>query len=165
MVQIIITILFSSVKFAMAFPLVILQFEFSFVETILWTNVGGMLGIYSFAFLSDRVISLWNRIFKKPRKEERPEKNPGEDYKNVRAKKTFTKRNRRIVHIKQKYGLIGIAVATPFLLSIPVGAFLVVRFYRASQKGFLYLIASNLLWSVIYTGFYIFWDGLFFNRL
>ena len=52
MIQIILTILSSSVKFAMTFPLAIMQFKFNFVETILWTNVGGILGIYFFAYLS-----------------------------------------------------------------------------------------------------------------
>ncbi len=69
-----------------------------------------------------------------------------------------------MVRIKQKYGLIGIALSTPFLLSIPVGVFLVVRYYSASRTKFLYLIASNFLWSVIYTGFYMFWDELLLNR-
>ena len=72
--------------------------------------------------------------------------------------------NCRIVRIKQQYGLIGIAVSTPFLLSIPVGVFLVVRYYRSSSTKFLYLIASNLLWSVIYTAFFMFWDGLLFKK-
>ncbi|MEN8227540.1 MAG: hypothetical protein ABFS38_05240 [Bacteroidota bacterium] len=157
MLQILVTILLSSVKFAVTFPLVIMQFQFSFIETILWTNVGGMLGICFFAFLSDMVISWWNRNFKKPRSDTPKNGSSG--------KKVFTKRNRRIVRIKQQYGLIGIAVATPCLLSIPVGAFLVVRYYRSTKTGFIYLIASNLVWSVIYTWFYLFWDGLLFNRV
>ena len=75
-------------------------------------------------------------------------------------KKTFTRRNRRIVRIKQKYGLTGIALITPLLLSIPVGVFLVVRYYHSSKSKFLYLIAANLIWSIIYTGFYMFWEEL-----
>jgi hypothetical protein len=132
----------------MTFPLVIMQFEFSFVETILWTNVGGIVGIYFFAFLSGKLILWWNRTFNRPR----------------RNKKVFTKRNRRIVRIKQQYGLVGIAVITPLLLSIPVGTFLVVRYYHSSRTKFLYLIASNLFWSVIYTVFLMFWDGLLFSK-
>jgi hypothetical protein len=140
----------------MTFPLVIMQFEFSFLETILWTNVGGIIGIYFFAFLSEKLIAWWNRNFRRSRR--------SPDESKERPKKKFTKRNRRIVYIKQKYGLIGIAVSTPFLLSIPVGAFLVVRYYRASRTKFLYLIAANLFWSLIYTLFYMFWDGLLFQR-
>ncbi len=96
MINILLTILFSSVKFAMTFPVAVMQFEFSFFETILWTNVGGILGIYFFAFLSDKLIAWWNRNFRKSRSKGSDESGD---------KKVFTKRNRRIVRIKQKYGL------------------------------------------------------------
>jgi hypothetical protein len=140
----------------MTFPLAIMQFQFSFTETLLWTNVGGILGIYFFAFLSDKLIAWWNRTFRKKHREDLRKTSPD--------KKIFTKRNRRIVRIKQQYGLIGIAVSTPFLLSIPVGTFLVVRYYRTTKTRFLYLIASNVVWSVIYTGFYLFWDDLVLRK-
>lgn len=156
MVPIILTILFSSFKFAATFPLVIIQYEFSFLETILWTNVGGILGVYFFAFLSEKLLAWWKRMFR------RSNLKILEDEQQV--KKIFTRRNRRIVRIKQKYGLIGIALITPFLLSIPVGVFLVVRYYRSSKLKFLYLIAANLIWSVIYTGFYMFWEELLLKR-
>ncbi|MGW8314885.1 MAG: hypothetical protein ACWGNV_04735 [Bacteroidales bacterium] len=151
------TILLSAVKFAMTFPLAILQFQFSFFETILWTNIGGVVGIYFFAFLSEKLISWWNRTFRRSE--------PPTTTNDQKEKRIFTRRNRRIVRIKQRYGLIGIAVSTPFLLSIPVGAFLVVRYYPHAHSRFLYLIFANLLWSVIYTGFYMFWDGLLFQRI
>jgi hypothetical protein len=155
MVQILLTILSSAVKFAMTFPLAVMQFKFSFLETLLWTNVGGILGIYFFAFLSEQVMAWWKRLFRKQRARVRAA---------VREKKVFTKRNRRIIRIKQQYGLAGIAFTTPLLLSIPVGTFLVVRYYRTSKTKFSYLIASNLFWSVIYTAFYLFWDGLLFRQ-
>lgn len=156
MVPIILTILFSSFKFAATFPLVIIQYEFSFLETILWTNVGGILGVYFFAFLSEKLLAWWKRLFR------RSNRKILEDEQQV--KKIFTRRNRRIVRIKQKYGLIGIALITPFLLSIPVGVFLVVRYYRSSKLKFLYLIAANLIWPVIYTGFYMLWEVLLLKR-
>ncbi|MFH0757305.1 MAG: hypothetical protein V2B15_08465 [Bacteroidota bacterium] len=155
MVQIILTILSSTVKFALTFPLAVMQFNFGFFETLLWTNVGGITGIYFFAFLSERVITWWNRMFRKKRL--------ASGNKN-REKKIFTKKNRRIIRIKQRYGLIGIAAATPFLLSIPVGTFLVVRYYRSSKIKFTCLITSVLVWSAVYTAFYMVWDGLLFKR-
>lgn len=157
LVEILLTVLFSSFKFAATFPLVIIQFEFSFLETIFWTNVGGIAGIYFFAFLSEKLIAWWKRTFR------RSTRKILED--EQQHKKIFTRRNRRIVKTKKKYGLIGIALITPFLLSIPVGVFLVVRYYRSSRYKFLYLIAANVLWSVIYTGFYMFWDGLLLKNL
>ncbi len=152
MVQILLTVLFSSFKFAATFPLVVLQFKFSFAETILWTNVGGIAGIYFFAFLSQKMIAWWMRTFRISKR--KTAKDEGKE------KKIFTKKNRRIIRIKQKYGLAGIAFITPLLLSIPVGVFLVVRYYNNSKTKFLYLIGSNLIWSLIYTGFYMFWNGL-----
>jgi len=139
----------------MTFPVAVMQFEFAFFETILWTNVGGLIGIYFFAFLSGKLIAWWNRTYKLFRKKS-SENEPN-------GKKVFTKRNRRIVRIKQQYGLIGIALSTPIVLSIPLGTFLVVRYYRSSKTKFLYLFVSNLIWSFIYTGFYQFWDTLFFK--
>jgi hypothetical protein len=154
-IEIILTIISSAVKFAMTFPLAVLQFKFTFPETILWTNLGGLAGIYFFAFLSSKLIAWWNRVFgvKKNRRSG-----------SERDKKIFTKKNRRIVRIKQKYGLPGIALTTPLLLSIPVGTFLVVRYYRTHPARFIYLIVSNLIWSVIYTAFYTFWNGLLFTK-
>ena len=154
-IEIILTIISSSVKFAMTFPVAVLQFKFTFLETVLWTNIGGIVGIYFFAYLSERIIVWWKKVFvtRKARQ-----------HVTNREKKIFTKKNRRIVRIKQKYGLPGIALTTPLLLSIPVGTFLVVRYYRNHPSRFAYLIAANLLWSVIYTAFYTFWDGLLFTK-
>lgn len=161
MMEIVITILFSAVKFAMTFPVAIFQFDFSLMETILWTNVGGVVGIYFFAFVSARLIAWWNRHFRRSGGRDRPGTKGGTPF---REKQIFTRRNRRIVRIKRQYGLIGIAVTTPFLLSIPVGTFLVERYYRNTRLRFIYLMASNLLWSFIYAGFYLFWDDLFFRN-
>ncbi len=151
-----ITVLFSAIKFAMTFPLAIMQFQFSFFETVLWTNIGGIVGVYFFAFLSEKLIAWWNRTFRRSGSANSSAVSSG--------KRIFSRKNRRIVRIKQKYGLAGIAISTPFLLSIPVGAFLVVRYYRHSRTKFLYLIAANAIWSVIYTAFYMFWDGLLLRR-
>ena len=151
--DIIITILLSSFKFAMTFPLAILEFGFSFFETILWINTGGLLGILFFAYLSEKVLHLWNHWTGK-----RKRRTPG----TGTPKKVFSRRNRRIIRIKRSYGLAGIAVTTPLLLSIPVGVFLTIRYYSHTRMKLLYLVLSNLGWSVIYTSFYMFWRDLLF---
>lgn len=154
--NIVVTILLASVKFAMTFPLAILEFKFSFFETILWMNVGGILGIFFFAYLSEG-LNRWIRGLIAQRKRKR-----GIIEKPKKKKKIFTKRNRRIIRIKQKYGLIGIAITTPLLLSIPIGVFLAVRYYPRSRSKYAYLIGSNIVWSFIYTSFYMFWNDLLF---
>ncbi len=142
------TILLSTFKFGMTFPLAILGFHFGFFETLILTNTGGIIGIYFFAFLSEKIIRFWNRQF------------PGRSRKSEKAgnavvrKRFFTRRNRRIVYIKGKYGLPGIAFVTPILLSIPVGVFIVVRYFRKRKYKLFYLFAANFLWSLIYATFY-----------
>lgn len=130
----------------MTFPLAIMEFRFNFIETIIWTNLGGILGIYFFAYLSEKIIYLWNYYFRKEPPVKRRKKESG--------KPVFNRRNRRIVTIKNKYGLPGIALATPILLSIPVGVFIVVRYFGKKKYRFLYMVGGNFVWSLIYTLFY-----------
>lgn len=145
----ILVILFSSVKFAMTFPLAIIEYEFTIPQTILLTNIGGIMGILLFAFLSKQLISIWenylsaafHRLFRIKKKA-------------LKNKKIFTKRNRRIIKIKTNYGLPGIAFATPVLFSIPVGVFLVVRYYERNKLKLVYIFGGNLIWSIIYSFFY-----------
>jgi len=152
--DILITILLGSIKFAMTFPLAVFEFRFSFFETILWINIGGLLGIYFFAYLSERVISWIQEIISWAKRRRGIQEKPR------KKKKIFNKRNRRIIHIKQKYGLFGIAISTPLLLSIPIGVFLTVRYYPRSKRKYFYLIGANIFWSLVYTSFYMFWNDL-----
>jgi hypothetical protein len=115
----------------------------SFFQTIVYTNIGGLLGIIVFRFLSIGLIKLYIAYWPEKLKFER------------KAAKIFTKRNRRLIRIKAQYGLYGIVVLTPVLLSIPVGTFLVAKYYRHNKSGYLYLFFSQLIWSVIYTFFYM----------
>jgi uncharacterized membrane protein len=157
MIDILITILLGSFKFAMTFPLAVLEFKYSFFETVLWINIGGILGIYFFAYLSEGLNRWLIRTFSTRKRNRKREKARGN-------KKIFTKRNRRIIRIKQRYGLIGIAATTPVLLSIPVGVFLVVRYYPRVKTRFVYLITANIAWSLIFTSFYMFWNDLLFVK-
>ena len=145
-----IVILLCTVKFGLTFPLAIMQFHFGFFETILWTNVGGILGIYFFGYLSKQLIVLWKKIFSRT-PVSHSEKNPPPG--THKKKRVFTRRNRRIVYIKTRYGLPGIALATPILLSIPVGVFLVVRYFNRKKYKFVYMIVANFIWSLIYATF------------
>lgn len=146
--HIIIVIFFSSFKFALTFPFAIATMGFGFWQTVLWTNVGGLIGIYVFSFLSEQILSLWRKVV--------PHTLSGE-------KKSFTTRNRRIVRIKRNYGQWGIALTTPVILSIPVGAFLMVRYYSRSNHNIYFLALANLVWSLIYASFYFHLDQLVFG--
>lgn len=123
--------LLSSIKLvAGGIPLAI-ALSFSFLETIVITTAGAVLGMVGFTYMSDWAIRKWKEIF--------PKKN--------HSKRRFTRRNKAIVYIKNRYGLIGIALLTPLFLSIPVGSFLAVRYYRDKQKIIVYMVGSIFLWS------------------
>lgn len=141
--DILIVIFFATFKFALTFPLAIYTLHFNFWETLVYINTGGAIGVFFFAYLYKYLIILWNRIFPKLK-----------DSRCTRSRKTFSKRNRRLVHIKQKYGMAGIAILNPVLLSIPVGVFLMVKYYPRKRSIFLYLISGQVVWSFLYTVFY-----------
>ncbi len=135
-----ILIIFSSTwKFAATFPVAVYLFKMSFTETILYTNIGGFIGIIVSLFFSKGLILLWNKIF------------PGKTSSRVKQKKKFTKSNRRLVQIKTKYGMPGIAILTPVLLSIPLGTFLTAKYYGKRKTNYLLLAISQLGWSFVYT--------------
>ncbi|MBN2348610.1 MAG: hypothetical protein JXJ22_07235 [Bacteroidales bacterium] len=136
-------VLLSSFKFAFTFPIALARL--SYTETLIFTNMGGILGVYVFSGFSELLLIGWNKItnfFSR--------KKTGIAYK----KKIFTKYNRRLVRIKNKYGFPGIVILNPVLLSIPVSSFLVVRYYKHIKLKYLYLIAGLVSWSLIYTFFY-----------
>lgn len=139
----VIIILSSTWKFAATFPVAVYVFNMSFFQTILYTNIGGLLGIIVSGFLSKSLVVLYNRYWPERLKIRK------------KYKRKFTKRNRRLVTFKRKYGLPGIVVLTPVLLSIPVGTFLIVKYYRQRQLSYLFLVLCQIVWSVLYTYFYI----------
>lgn len=106
--------------------------ELTFVETFIAASVGGTLGITFFVFFIDALSSLFKRMF--PRK---------------KKNKVFTKRNRLIILGKQKFGLTGIAFLTPFIFSMPLGAFIALRFYSNRLKILTYMYISIIGWSLI----------------
>ena len=135
-------IFFCSWKFAATFPVAVLAMQMSFVETIVYSNIGGILGVVVFTYFSNLFIRIKNKYW--------PEK-----WKvSPKSKKVFSKRNRRLVTIKKKFGLPGIVVLTPVLLSIPVGAYLITKYYGIKGLNLVWLTVGNMGWSVIFTLFY-----------
>ena len=135
-------IFFCSWKFAATFPLAIYVMRMSFTETLIYTNIGGILGTLASVYFSGFLIKLWNTYW--------PEKLKFHHQK----RKLFTRRNRWFVKIKLKYGLFGIVVLSPVLLSIPLGSFLAVKYYGLKNKNILWLITGQIFWSLVYTLFY-----------
>ena len=65
-------------------------------------------------------------------------------------KKVFTKQNRRIISIKNKFGLFGTAM-TIGIISVPLGAMLVGKYFSKNNLAIPSLISASLLWSFLIT--------------
>ncbi|NQU84733.1 MAG: hypothetical protein HQ541_03135 [Mariniphaga sp.] len=69
----------------------------------------------------------------------------------VKPKKIFSRKSRVIARIKKTYGLWGIIITTPVLLTIPVGAFLASKYYSGRRNIVGYMLGSIVIWALILT--------------
>jgi len=150
--KILIVLLVSSTKFLLA-PALSFGMGLNFIQTWLSTSAGGIAGIIIFFFLSKWILQLYSRYFfyyfhlLKT-------KIYGSLNINVPKfipARRFTRRNRMIIKIVNKFGMAGIVIITPILLSIPLGTFIATRYYSANHFLLVYLSASVLFWSLFMT--------------
>jgi hypothetical protein len=148
--KILIVFAVSSIKFFIAPPLSF-SLGLNFLQTFLSTSSGGITGVIFFYFLSKWIIQLYAKYlifyfgvikaaFYKFLNVAIPASLPP---------RKFTRRNRFIIKIVRKYGLSGIVVLTPVILSIPIGTFLATRYYASNRYILIYLISSVLFWSLL----------------
>jgi hypothetical protein len=142
-------IFFSSFKFAATFPAAVYLAKMTPVQTLIYTNAGGFAGTFVFMYMSEFLIRMWNKFRPQSLKRKR------------KQRKVFTARNRRIVRIKVKYGLWGVVILNPVLLSIPLGSFLMVKYYGLKMKNMLWLAAGQVAWSLVYVLFLYYVRTLF----
>jgi uncharacterized membrane protein len=139
--EIVSVFLLSSVKFVFGGVPLALGLGFSFFKAVTVTSLGGFIGIVFFVFLSEKLIENVKKIKEK---------------KQIASKKIFTKKNKMIVKVKHRFGLVGIALLTPFLISIPLGCYLAVRYFKNKQRIIAYMFASILFWSIAVSSFKLF---------
>lgn len=126
--------LLSSVKFLFA-PSTVYISGYSFLETILITVCGGTIGVFAFFYGGGVIFSL----FRRP---------PGEEKKK---KKIFTKKNRVLIRIKNGYGLYGLALVSPCLISIPIGCLLAAKYFKHDKRTIPVFLAAVVFWSFVLT--------------
>ena len=130
-------ILTSSVKF-FAGPILAKSLGFSYLNTVIVSSVGGMVGVFVFFNLGTRIVNFFPNFFKPIKKK----------------KRVFTKKNKFFVNVIRNYGLFGLSIFTPVLISIPVGAFLAARFFQDQKNTALLIMSiSVVLWSVSISSF------------
>ncbi len=144
-------------------PAAVFAFKFSFLETLLICSSGGIFGVFVFTYLIDVILKGWDLLFNKylvGRLTRRlkvflDKLFPGRNKK----KKIFNSKNRFIIRAKKNFGLIGIAIISPVLLSIPLGVFLAVRFFKDKKMIIFWMSLSVVFWTVVlYLLFHFFYS-------
>jgi membrane protein DedA with SNARE-associated domain len=127
--------LFSGTKFMMA-PGAILAAGYGWWESIIISFTGGSAGSIFFYKLGGRLFSFLEKIW------------PGKK----KTRKQFTTKNRIIIRLKNKFGVVGLAFLIP-LISIPVSALLSAKYFRFDKKAIPAYIVASAFWSVALTFF------------
>lgn len=93
--------------------------------------IGGIIGIVLFTYLGSYMQEFLVRKFPK------------------RFGRRFTSSNRFLVRIKQRFGLGGIAVLTPIVLSIPVGVLFALALTHDKKKILISMLMSMFFWATV----------------
>lgn len=113
----------------------------NFLETLLCTVSGGMIGVIVYLYLWEAVLYIYHKI--------RPPK--------PRQHKPIGRHRRKLLRFIVKYEILGIVILTPILLSVPVGTILAAAFEDNKWKIKRYMLFSFTAYSIV---FYLFGDML-----
>ena len=128
----------SGIKFIYA-PAASIALGYGFLKTFLITFSGGSAGVLFFYYfgkiINRKLINVFSSNSSKKNKEKRTK---------------FNFRNRTIVRFKRTYGLTGLALVTPIIFSIPIGAIIAARYFKKRITP-VYFVAGVLVWSLLLT--------------
>lgn len=158
-------ILLASVKYILTLPYAML-IGVEYKYAILSVLTGGIGGFLLFFYLSKPLIKYVDRMMPhfcrvvpasiKQRFQLLCNRQP------KKLSNRFTRRNRFMVRVKTTYGLWGIIIATPVVLTIPIGAFLANKYYGRRKNVVPYMIMSIVAWGAVLSGFVHLFPRVFF---
>jgi len=128
-------------------PTAMFAFHFSFTKILLISLTSSIFSSVVSVYLSKELIMLYEYVMRKI-------------YPN-RQKRRMTKTNRLLVKIKQYFGVVGVSVISPLVLSIPFGTFIAISFfgYKNRVKTIVLMSLSAVVWTIIlyfiYNKFYV----------
>jgi hypothetical protein len=145
--------LLATVKYFLTFPYAIV-IGLDYTQTIIAVTVGGISGFIFFYYFSGFIIRYFNKH--KGALNFTIRKYFWVDLAGLfkwepRTRPFSTKRIRSLVKFRRSYGLWGIIIMTPVILSIPIGAFLLKKYYSTHKNVFAYMMISILGWSLVFT--------------
>ncbi len=133
---------FSTWKFLPMPFLAVNGFGFGIGHSILFTILGGWVGTLFFYGSS-------NKWFEKARKRALEKEKRAREKGEAFFKKKFTRTNKIIVRVKRAFGLIGLALLTPTIISIPLGSIIAAKYFRRNRWTVPALLISVAFWSVL----------------
>ena len=149
--------LLASVKYVLTFPFALL-IGLNFIQTLIAVTLGGIAGFFFFYHLSgfamNRIHRIKSFIWKyTPRPIRLKYRKLLAWRKSITGERVFSKRNRYIVRFRSKFGLPGIVILSPAILSIPIGAFLLNKYYSKHKLARPYMVLSILSWTAVFVAF------------
>lgn len=137
--------LIASVKFLLA-PFEAERYGMTYWTAWIITTGGGITGIFIFYYAGWIIARWWQHNIAKVKSFFT--KRPVSDFEGEH-RKIFTRKNKMMVRIKQRFGLFGIAFVTPCIISIPIGTLVAIAFYPKKRQVIPYLLISLVLWSFL----------------
>lgn len=157
LLKIIQVFLLATVKYVITFPFALL-IGLNFQQTLIAVTLGGIAGFFFFYHFSGFAIKrfhhvktfVWRFMPHSLRLKYRQlmawrKKNTGE--------RVFSRKNRYIVKFRRNFGLPGIIILSPVILSIPIGAFLLHKYYSKHKMARPYMVLSIVSWTGVFVAF------------
>jgi len=149
--------LLATVKYVITFPYALL-IGLDFQQTLIAVTLGGIAGFFFFYHLSG-FASKWFHHYKPFLRTHTPfpirvkYRQLIAWRKKLTGERVFSKRNRFIASFRAKFGLIGIVILSPIVLSIPIGAFLLNKYYSKHKMAKPYMVLSIVSWTAVFVAF------------
>lgn len=124
-------LLLSAVKYLFAILMLLAASSRAWYLDMLIVMVGGLAGVFVFTYLG-AVISKYLSKF---------------HFFRIKFSKL-----RKFVKIKNSYGMLGLAIITPVIISIPVGCIISSSFEHDKKKIIRYQGLSIIIWSIVLFG-------------
>ncbi|PTN07375.1 hypothetical protein [Mangrovibacterium marinum] len=150
--------LMATVKYFITFPYAMLL-GVDFLQSLIVVTIGGISGFYFFYYLSGHLIHFYyqhhHKLLAAIKKVLRVDLHRMIEAKEKPARQKINKKARLIAKLKKKYGFWGIIIMTPSLLSIPIGAFLLKKYYSRKKHIVTYMTLSILGWALLFSSIFI----------
>lgn len=156
--------LLATVKYVITFPFALL-IGLNFLQTLIAVTLGGIAGFFFFYHLSGFAIRQLHHL-KMFLRRNTPSfirlqfRQLLSWRKQVTGERVFSKRTRFIASFRSKFGLAGIVVLSPVVLSIPIGAFLLNKYYSKHKMAKPYMVLSILSWTAVFVAFALIFPNL-----